>query len=1475
MTSTSDEEPIPAAPPDQVLLIHGTFAQSKEYWRRQTWWWGRLGRRGQVESSGADHSEELAWWRAGGEFAAAFDRLGRGRFACSTEEFHWSGANKESNRLVAGARLLERLETLQRQGRSYHLIGHSHGGSVIWHALTQAARRGRRLPGLRGWTTVGSPFLQFRPLWRDLWLLIPLTVYVLLGVWIYRPLAMVLEHRHDLASSDYTTISVLCALLLLHAGALILLLLRVMAILTAVWEERREQTSRRRAWEAFGPGWRGLWSLGDEAIGGLAGSLGLGGSVAPRFPGIDTVRVEGFRGALTFLPRVIYLGTFGTLYNVLIAPNIDRFIWRTTTAQLHGNDRGGVGLVAVWNSPVGNTPADAGLPPDIDGLLVAEADRQAAQVLRELRAALGQSAATASNLSTLTSILGGRFASQGLIHTSYFRWPEVQALLAYGIAARQSEGQGVTDSVNPPEVSPSEVVQIEPRPKQARPTPRLAWALPVALILLPLLIASYASTALRNSLRPYTVEYQIQQIVNDAPVASVASVSMPDSDPDALIPLGNSVREDREIAARYREVANYSRALADLGFLERAVDAVLECGYTPPQGLTRRLDEPLDFRPLETLLRSRDEGRLDQVRVIARRRKGQEQNANLFMAVAHEHARRRQLDRAWAAGREALRLFPPKSGLESYGPSMPKTDLYATFASSLAVAGVADPLFDEIRAMGEPDLRLATWLKLGTSLTENVWATPESYRLADLTLAEVLPHWVDPQLRGHSVLTRSLPDHLISLLIRRGRFREFGSLQEALVRESKNGPANTDSGIDRAYLTQLRESCPIDPEAVRFLFAMCQDHPDSTESLLRWNNLCMTLLEYGNWSDSDEALRHAFVALESLKKGSQDSSKSVEASAHAEQAQAPVVLASDLMANFRALIYRMRQAGRSEDVITSAVSRFAEIFGQSYDPLATGGVGDRIAEGIVLRDRLSGHTTSGLGADAHPIALAVLAEVFRNGDPDQGPGWACWAVHEAIRLRAGMNSERARRELDRILQERYAIEFDLDDPDRRYVKHGALRPKILLSSTALTYSPDVANQIFWRMAPALARAGLESDAAATIDRITDDPLRHATWNEALPHMLSEREPDRHDESRLPLPIRREMRLLEVMDLVAKHSGGNASARAVPRAVIEDFDAVLSAGEWTEISTLVQRPLTDSGRSWLLAHFVRQGRRADALSLLRSGPVRGAKDDVRDPSVREAALAMLQNDLLAAEQFEPAVEVASLRESVGSLTVPLVDVCEAIARRGRFDLARKAADALVDPAQRAQALAGLCWHLRQGNWTEEAARTLDAARRAAQKIPLPSNGLGTDPNEPDWDPRPGLLAQLRLARVETRQASEACIGDVLGLGRLAKSDDRLGMIHGPFSVFEGLSDYYTWVARNLRELGLSGPARSALDLALEETRTIKEELARSRAIASIAEEICRNGQFSKARQVVTPCLARDKLRAYTAILQAIILSTKTP
>lgn len=159
MSHASTSEPSPVQPRSVVLAIHGTFAYD--------------------DQDAPDHNGR--WWQRGGAFAGGlsadlgpeFDVLPAAESTAGgipvDAVFHWSGRNSESSRREAGRLLLEHLTRFEREGIHYHVIAHSHGGSVLWEALQAATTRGGRgrtpLPSLQSWTTVGTPFLHFVPDW--------------------------------------------------------------------------------------------------------------------------------------------------------------------------------------------------------------------------------------------------------------------------------------------------------------------------------------------------------------------------------------------------------------------------------------------------------------------------------------------------------------------------------------------------------------------------------------------------------------------------------------------------------------------------------------------------------------------------------------------------------------------------------------------------------------------------------------------------------------------------------------------------------------------------------------------------------------------------------------------------------------------------------------------------------------------------------------------------------------------------------------------------------------------------------------------------------------------------------------------------------------------------------------------------------------------------------------------------------------
>ncbi|MFZ1991265.1 MAG: hypothetical protein WAW96_16015 [Alphaproteobacteria bacterium] len=106
--------------------------------------------------------ERMKWWQPGSPFERELlPYLGIDELDAHFEPFIWSGANLESHRRKAAKELLSRLKDHEAARNTYHIIGHSHGGSVINEAMMIAADSRRRLSGLRSITSIGTPFIDF------------------------------------------------------------------------------------------------------------------------------------------------------------------------------------------------------------------------------------------------------------------------------------------------------------------------------------------------------------------------------------------------------------------------------------------------------------------------------------------------------------------------------------------------------------------------------------------------------------------------------------------------------------------------------------------------------------------------------------------------------------------------------------------------------------------------------------------------------------------------------------------------------------------------------------------------------------------------------------------------------------------------------------------------------------------------------------------------------------------------------------------------------------------------------------------------------------------------------------------------------------------------------------------------------------------------------------------------------------------
>ena len=247
-----------------------------------------------VHGTGAGHEDKVGerWWQLESGFITALcQRLKLEAEDIEVVPFRWEdGPNSEDRRRSAANRLLKGLSIYDERGISYCLIGHSHGGSVIYNALLQSAKlRKAPLTGLKQWCTVGTPFLNYcanRFMWQRLNGL-GLTAYttgivafwIAVAYWIYYYFMIDLTDKEQvkLSGEDHESMYNFCIALVIYA--------LICRVTLALLERRRKtwftKTHKRRVENWYGERWIGLWHQQDEAISALANIKGVRGPIIP------------------------------------------------------------------------------------------------------------------------------------------------------------------------------------------------------------------------------------------------------------------------------------------------------------------------------------------------------------------------------------------------------------------------------------------------------------------------------------------------------------------------------------------------------------------------------------------------------------------------------------------------------------------------------------------------------------------------------------------------------------------------------------------------------------------------------------------------------------------------------------------------------------------------------------------------------------------------------------------------------------------------------------------------------------------------------------------------------------------------------------------------------------------------------------------------------------------------------------------
>jgi hypothetical protein len=457
----------PAA--ELLILVHGTFAASES-------------------------GEGNGWWQNG---SAVSDELMR-RLpdqVCLPENhevFHWSGENSERGRIKAGRQLLSYLESLEAEGCGYHLIGHSHGGSVIWHALQLATSQGKLLDNLRSWATVGTPYLQHRtrgfltavnvfnlllaialikpalttfraltqivfasilgaespavasatgkPITISFWKTPVLRTAEMLGIHVATT-----EHGFQIGSYDSASGEPLGTFLLTSPEGWMLFALALVVVyvylnlgglflgpVLEAYQHRGERKLRNLTMSRYVSSWLGIWSRDDEAINGLRSTLSLSVSFVARMAPRERVLLSDH---LSLLSRP-YHWVLSPIFNYFLRPLLDGLVRSFVVKTAQGNNRPATEVVDVSPTPIATEPSVAWspIPAWLDDKIVEQANSYASDVAPKLRRLIAAPSFTAG-----LETFGNAVSGHEMVHTSYFDHAEILDLLAMHIGRARAD----------------------------------------------------------------------------------------------------------------------------------------------------------------------------------------------------------------------------------------------------------------------------------------------------------------------------------------------------------------------------------------------------------------------------------------------------------------------------------------------------------------------------------------------------------------------------------------------------------------------------------------------------------------------------------------------------------------------------------------------------------------------------------------------------------------------------------------------------------------------------------------------------------------------------------------------------------------------------------------------------------------------------------------------------------------------------
>jgi hypothetical protein len=302
------------------------------------------------------------------------------------------GPNSEMERRASGLALYGMLRRLEQENRPYHLAAHSHGGSVIWHALCRSAEAGTELKLLQSWSTFGTPFLTFTPTPTSIFRVIAWCFMFIAAALLSRSMLYELLWRPgDSAQAIVARLGWLDLILLVIAAIALLAGLCAPILAGIRWlAVRRNDVKQRQEW--YGGKARHYWHNEDEVM---------------------------FLMRLSFAPAPVITPQKALFRIRPIRQVSDEYVWGTLGSFLHGNDITGLSLSSVSRRPPAVKSGHNLLGDADQKALLAEVDVETGKTLAAMRMQL-------SNLSGL--IVQGHAIVRGIraLHDVVYRFPMVE-----------------------------------------------------------------------------------------------------------------------------------------------------------------------------------------------------------------------------------------------------------------------------------------------------------------------------------------------------------------------------------------------------------------------------------------------------------------------------------------------------------------------------------------------------------------------------------------------------------------------------------------------------------------------------------------------------------------------------------------------------------------------------------------------------------------------------------------------------------------------------------------------------------------------------------------------------------------------------------------------------------------------------------------------------------------------------------------